>query len=91
MGELNKNVYGGAPAEEVTIFLHVQAIKQSDGTFEPSASAVKQEGRRFAQLVLEQEDRLEAQTAEEAVLLGRKSAFTALKEKYPQADIQIKK
>ena len=90
MGEFSKQV-GGASSEQVTIFIPVQAVQQNDGTFEPSTSVVKQEGRRFTQVVLEQEEMLKAKTAEEAVLLGRKSAFTALKEKYPQADIKIKK
>ena len=77
-------------SEKVSIFIHAQAIKQGDGTFEPSVSAVKQQGRRFTQLVLEQEAKLKAETAEEAILLGQKAALAALKEKFPEAQIEIK-
>ena len=76
--------------EEITIFIHAQAVKQGDGTFEPSVSAIRQQGRRFTQLVLNQESKLEASTAEEAILLGRRSAYGALKANYPHADLQIK-
>ena len=67
---MSPDVYGGMPSEKITIFIHARAVEQSDGTFEPSVSAVKQQSRRYTQLVLEQEAKLKAETAEEAILHG---------------------
>ena len=87
---MSPDVYHGAPSEKIVIFIHAQAVKQSDGTFEPTVSAVKQQGREYTQVVLDQQAKRRAATAEEAILLGRKSASTALKEKFPEAEIKIK-
>ena len=75
---------------EATFFVHAEAVRLSNGKYSPDVSVMKQQARRVTQVSLELEERIECDTEEEAILLGRNAASTALREGYPEAQVRIK-
>ena len=76
--------------DEITLFVHAETISLSNGKYSPDVSVMRQQAKRVTQLPLQLAEQIECDTEEEAILLGRKAAVTALRERYPTADIRIK-
>ena len=75
--------------EDLTFFIHAEATRLPNGKYEPAVSVVRKLRRHYSQMPLELEERVECDTEEEAIALGQKAASSALRSRYPGAEIRI--
>ena len=74
---------------DVTFFVHAKASSLSNDKYSPDVTVMRQEARRVTQVPGELKEPIECDTEEQAILLGREAASSALRDRYPGAEIRI--